>query len=53
MNYFVKYILIFLLVSCEGSSSDCCVFPDLREEIIINKGILQFLTMKFMSNQIG
>ena len=39
MNYFVKYILIFLLVSCESSSSDCCISNPLREEVIINKGI--------------
>ena len=44
MNYFVKYILIFFLVSCEGSSSDCCVFPDLREEIIASSG---FYPIKF------
>ena len=39
MKYVLKFFLILFVISCEGSSSDCCVFPDLREEIIINKGI--------------
>jgi len=39
MNYFFKFILILLLVSCESSSSDCCISNPLREEVIINKGI--------------
>ena len=39
MKYVLKFFLILFIISCEGSSSDCCVFPDLREEIIINKGI--------------
>ena len=39
MKYVLKFFLILFVISFEGSSSDCCVFPDLREEIIINKGI--------------
>ena len=39
MKYVFKFFIILFIISCEGSSSDCCVFPDLREEIIINKGI--------------
>ena len=39
MKYILKFFLVLFIICCEGSSSDCCLLSELREEIIINKGI--------------
>ena len=39
MKLFLRIFLFLILLSCDDVKVDCCVFPDLREEVIINKGI--------------